>query len=113
MSQVAVITAETLASFRAHLVFEEKSEFTINKYLRDAAGFAAFLGGQALTKEQVLAYKAHLMARGRYLDSSVNSILSSIRALLQFLGRGDCAVKNLRIQEMPFNPEEKCLTGGI
>ena len=110
MSQVDVITAETLASFRAHLIFEEKSEFTIAKYLRDAAGFAAFLGGQALTKEQVLAYKAHLMARGRYLDSSVNSILSSIRALLQFLGRGDCAVKNLRIQEMPFNPEEKCLT---
>ncbi len=106
------IHAEMLAAFRSYLICEEKSELTIAKYLRDVAAFAVFLGEEPLSKEKTLAYKAELMERGRYADSSVNSILSSIRAFLKFIGRSDCMVKNLRIQEMPFNPEEQCLTQG-
>ena len=104
------ITGEMIAEFRSYLISEEKSEFTIAKYLRDVRAFAAFLGGNALTKEGVMAFKTRLMECGEYTDSSVNSILSSVRAFLKFVGREDCCVKNLRIQEMPFNPEEKCLT---
>ena len=110
MLEMTYLNAELIASFRSHLISEEKSEFTIAKYLRDVASFAAFLGNAPLSKEKTLAYKAHLMERGGYADSSVNSILSSVRAFLKFIGRADCDVKNLRIQEMPFNPEEKCLT---
>ncbi len=104
------ITSEVIASFRSYLISEEKSEFTIDKYIRDIAGFASFLGGEPLSKERVLAYKAHLLECGKFADSSINSMISSIRALLKFVGRPDCAVSNLRIQELPFNPEEKNLT---
>ena len=104
------LTGESIAAFRAYLVSEEKSAYTIDKYIRDVTAFAAFLGGEPLSKEKTLAYKTYLMERGGYADSSVNSILSSIRAFLKYIGRSDCDVKNLRIQEMPFNPEEKCLT---
>ena len=104
------ITAEIIASFRSHLISEEKSAFTIDKYIRDATAFASFLGGEPLSKERTLAYKAYLMECGKFADSSINSMISSIRALLKFVGRPDCAVSNLRIQELPFNPEEKNLT---
>ena len=104
------ITAEVIASFRSYLISEEKSSFTVDKYIRDVTAFADFLGGEALSKKKTLAYKAHLMDCGKFADSSINSMISSIRALLKFVGRQDCAVSNLRIQEMPFNPEEKNLT---
>ena len=104
------ITTETIASFRMHLISEEKSWFTIDKYIRDVTEFASFLGGEPLSKERALAYKAYLMECGKFADSSINSMISSIRALLKFVGRSDCAVSNLRIQELPFNPEEKNLT---
>ena len=52
------ITPELIASFRAHLITEEKSSFTIDKYIRDVAAFAAFLGGELLSKEKTLAYKS-------------------------------------------------------
>ena len=113
MSRTAIetyITTDVIASFRTYLISEEKSEFTVDKYIRDAAAFAAFLGGEPLSRERALAYKAHLMECGKFADSSINSMISSIRALLKFIGRTDCAVSNLRIQEMPFNPEEKNLT---
>ena len=104
------ITTEVIDSFRSYLISEEKSTFTIDKYIRDVTAFAGFLGGEPLSKEKTLAYKSHLMECGKFADSSINSMISSIRALLKFVGRQDCAVSNLRIQEMPFNPEEKNLT---
>ena len=54
MSEITYLTAEILASFRSYLIFEEKSEFTIAKYLRDVAAFANFLNGEPLSKELML-----------------------------------------------------------
>ena len=98
-----------ITSFRSLLISEEKSEFTVDKYVRDVSAFASFLGGEPLSKERALAYKAYLMDCGKFTDSSINSMISSIRAFLKFIGRSDCTVSNLRIQELPFNPEEKNL----
>ena len=41
------ITGEQLQAFRQRLVWEEKSPATIEKYLRDAAAFTAWLDGRA------------------------------------------------------------------
>ena len=83
------ITPEIIASFRAHLITEEKSSFTIDKYIRDVAAFAASLSGAPLSKEKTLAYKSHLMECGKFADSSINSMISSIRALLKRCRQGD------------------------
>ena len=44
------ITGEQLQAFRQRLVWEEKSPATIEKYLRDAAAFTAWLDGRAASK---------------------------------------------------------------
>lgn len=102
------VTAGMIAAFKTQLIREEKSAATVEKYVRDAAAFAAYAQGGAVTKENVIAYKAHLQER--YTVRSVNSILVSINRLFAFLGRHDLQVKTLRWQRPVYCPEEKELT---
>ena len=48
MLEMTYLNAELIDSFRSYLISEEKSEFTIAKYLRDIASFAAFLNDAPL-----------------------------------------------------------------
>ena len=99
---------ESINGFKAYLIREEKSELTIEKYLRDVSRFLRWLDRAELTKDRVLAYKAELMER--YAVVSVNSILSSLNSYLAFIGRGDCRVKTIKQQRRAFLSEEKELT---
>lgn len=104
-----ILSMQDLTAYRAYLLREEKSAVTVEKYLRDTNHFLAFAGGKAITKELTVAYKQHLQNRG-YALRSVNSMLSSLNSLLEFLGWDDCRVKNLRCQRQIYCPEEKELT---
>ena len=103
------LTEEGLAGFYAHLVHEEKSTASVEKYLRDARAFFAFVGTDELSKERVMAYKTHLIERG-YAVRSVNSMLVSVNSLLSFLGCSECRVKAIRQQRETYCAEEKELT---
>ncbi len=107
-----IIIERTIQDFRAHLKSEEKSQNTVEKYLRDVRAFAAFAAvqnGEAVTKEAVIGYKQHLIESG-YAIRSVNSVLASLNSLFLFLGWRDCRVKALKVQRQVFCPEEKELT---
>ena len=99
---------ESMADFKAWLIREEKSDLTVEKYVRDAERFLLWLGGAELTKDRVLEYKAGLL--GEYAAVSVNSILSSLNSYFEFLGRGDCRVKTIRHQRQAFLAEDRELT---
>lgn len=62
-----------------------------------------------LSKDATLAYKTHLIDLG-YKTASINSMLSSVNALLRYLGRGDCTVKTLKTQRRIYAPKEQELT---
>lgn len=104
-----ILSAEHLEAFRDHLLREEKSAATIEKYLRDAGTFLKFAPGQRVTKEKTIAYKQDLQDRG-YAIRSINSMLAAVNSLLEFLGWTECKVKNLRCQQQIYCPEEKELT---
>ena len=103
-----IITAKTIAEFKEHLILEERSAATIEKYIRDVKAFSAYTQSAAVTKETVIAYKKHL--QGNYAVRSVNSMLASINGLFAFLGWHDLRVKSLKLQQQVFCPEEKELT---
>ena len=103
-----IITAKTIAEFKEHLILEERSEITIEKYIRDVKAFAAYAQNTSVTKETVIAYKKHLQEH--YAVRSVNSMLASINSLFAFLGWHDLRVKSLKLQQQVFCPEEKELT---
>ena len=102
-----VITAKMIAGFREHLILEERSVATIQKYIRDIKVFAEY-ASEAITKETVIAYKKHLQEH--YAVRSVNSMLASINSLFVFLGWHDLKVKALKLQQQVFCPEKKELT---
>ena len=102
------ITAKAIAEFKEHLILEERSEITIEKYIRDVKAFAKYTQNSAITKETVIAYKKYLQEN--YAVRSVNSMLASINSLFAFLGWHDLKVKSLKLQQQVFCPEEKELT---
>ena len=104
-----ILTSEAIYHFKKYLREEEKSKNTIEKYLRDVRAFAAYLGGAAVTKETVIAYKSRLLAEN-YAVRSINSILASVNSLFAFLGWTDCKVKSIKLQRQVYCPEEKELT---
>ena len=102
------LTQEIISHFKEHLILEERSEATVEKYIRDVTAFSAFANGGEISKEMVIAYKKHL--QGNYAVRSVNSMLASINSLFVFLGWHDLKVKSIKLQQQIYCPEEKELT---
>jgi integrase/recombinase XerD len=102
-------TEEIIQEFEQYLRKEEKSENTVEKYLRDDRAFGAYLNGAEVTKEAVIAYKNKLIA-GHYAVRSINSMLASLNSLFAFLGWHECQVKSIKLQRQIYCPEEKELT---
>lgn len=98
-----------IAVFREHLISEEKSAATVEKYVRDADAFRRFSDGAAITKERIIAYKTALLARGCAVRT-VNSALASLNSLFAFLGWPDCRARHLKMQQGAYCPEEKELS---
>lgn len=104
-----IISEKMIKDFSCCLKSEEKSENTVQKYLRDVRAFAEYLGGAEVTKEAVIAYKSKLLAES-YAVRSINSMLASLNGLFSFLGWTDCRVKSIKLQRQIYCPEEKELT---
>ncbi|MBR6579073.1 MAG: tyrosine-type recombinase/integrase [Clostridia bacterium] len=102
------ITNESIKAFKNHLMDEEKSTATVQKYIRDVVCFSNWLGGRITDKSIVLEYKAYLCEK--YAPASVNAALSSLNSYFAFCGRLDLKVKNLKIQRRLFVKEERELT---
>ncbi len=104
-----VLTNEIVERFNAHLLEEERSPVTIEKYNRDIAALRRFADGREIKKPLVLEYKEHLIEKG-YADRSVNSMLAAINSLFQYLEWYDCRVKSIKLAPEIYRPEEKELT---
>ena len=102
------LTAAKIAEFKAHLMLEERSAATIEKYISDVAAFASYAQSGKITKETVITYKKHLQKC--YAVRSINSMLAGINSLFSFLGWHDLKVKALKLQQQVYCPEEKELT---
>ena len=102
------ITNEQIRSFALHLHEDEKSEATVEKYIRDVSAFSSFLRERELTKQEVMEYKKQISEK--YAPASVNSMLVSINSFLDFIGFHDFRVKLLKIQRQMFVSEKKELT---
>lgn len=104
-----VLLREDIMQFRIWLEQEEKSQKTLEKYMRDVMKFLCFTGGRQVSKELMIAYKQYLIDQN-YAIRSVNSMLAAVNGLLEFLGLHECRVRQLKLQREVFCPEEKELT---
>ena len=102
------ISEESIGAFVDSMRRAEKSERTIEKYRRDVRALRVW-NADEISKESIIAYKKYLTEKG-YAKRSINSMLCSVNAYLDFMGRGDCKVKLLKMQKETFCRAEKELT---
>ena len=102
------ITNELIHSFKNYLIEEEKSENTVEKYIRDITFFKAWLCDQEVTKILALEYKKELCAK--YAPASVNAAISSLNNFFAFMEWHDIRIKALKIQKQIFSSKDKELT---
>lgn len=105
------LTKEDMRKFRDHLIDEEKSGATLEKYLRDTEAFFAFANGRPVTKELAMAWKEALIGKN-YAPNSINSMLASLNSLLSFMNWQHCRVSCMRIQRQAYCSDRKELTKG-
>lgn len=103
-----LLTNDTIGKFKLQLITDEKSDATIEKYIRDLHAFKIFLKGRELCKELVLQFKRFLIEN--YAPASVNSMLSSVNSFFDFAGWYELKVKTLKIQKKIFADKDKELT---
>lgn len=97
-----------LLKFKKHLLAEEKSKATKEKYIRDVYAFLNWLSDNELCREQVIKYKTCITEK--YAPASVNSIISSLNSFFNFIGKQNLRIKALKIQRQIFSSPDKELT---
>lgn len=103
-----IITQENIQAYKNHLIDEEKSSLTLEKYIRDITVFSEWIGNKPIEKTDVLSYKEYLTEN--YAPASVNSMLSSINSFFAFNEWYNLKVKTLKIQRQIFSGEDKELS---
>lgn len=102
-----ILNQAQITEFIRWMGTEEKAASTREKYLHDIQRFSAWLEGRPVTKETVTGWKEHLVER-HYAVTTINSALSALNGLFQYLGWNDCHAKFLRVQRRTFrNPDRE------
>lgn len=100
-----IITNSMIGDFVNFLRSDEKSDNTIEKYLRDVRTFAVFTESREISKTVVMEFKASLV--DGYEITSANSMIAAVNAFLRFMGWVDCCIKQFKVQKKAFCSEDK------
>lgn len=95
------LTKSCIMEFAENLHDLERSERTIEKYLRDVQRFAEFVGRSEISKKIVVAFKEDL--RRTMSPVSANSVLAAVNSFLRFAGVSEFCVKTFKVQRRLFS----------
>ena len=99
----------SLKEYEQHLRENERSEHTIEKYLRDVRSFLGWKGEQELTRQLMIRWKQSLVDAG-YQVRSINSMLASVNSYLRFIGQESCRTGNLKLQRQLYSKPQQELS---
>lgn len=102
------ITLNLIHQYKNFLIDEEKSEVTIEKYVRDINAFTTWLKDRELTKSLVLEYKSKLI--DEYSPATVNSVIAALNGFFTYNEWYSLRVKSLKLQRQLFCKSERELT---
>lgn len=99
------ITNEEIKRFEHYLIFQEKSEATVRKYVLAIERLAGFLGSRDVTKELLIIYRKKLEESLK--AQTINGVISAINSWLTFSGKEELKLKHLKVQRRIFLSEER------
>ena len=76
--------------------------------MRDVTAYIKWLDGREMSKELMIQYKSELCER--YEPASVNTMLASLNAYLDFIGHPEYKVRNIKIQKSTYIEPKRELT---
>lgn len=104
-----LLNKEMISEFERYLYEQERSRATIDKYVRDLKKLFSYLSEDLeLNKDKMIQFKQELT--NHYKATSINSILAAVNHFLEFVGAGECRVKQVRIQKKLFCQQERELS---
>lgn len=115
---MGAIHYQYLIEYERYLRREERSNGTIEKYLRDVKQFVRWiesknegktLRGDEETKEKAAEWKLSLLEAG-YRPVTVNSMVAAVNSFFRFMGWMDCKIRFLRVQKQNFRQKNRELT---
>lgn len=95
------IIREKLEAFSEYLREQERSEHTVEKYIRDVRRFAEYVGCVELSKPLVLGFKDNL--RREMSPISANSVIAAVNCFLKFMGFSELCVRAFKLQRRLFS----------
>ncbi len=95
-----IITNLLIKNYKLHLLEEEKSKSTQEKYIRDINAFNIWICSKDVNKEKVLEYKVYLC--NKYKLTSANSVISSLNSFFNYNKWYDCKLKTVKFQKQYF-----------
>lgn len=100
---------EDMLKWENHLIEEERSRLTIEKYVRDLHKLYDALGDEKkIDKKVLIQWKESL--KETYAMRSVNSILAAVNNFFLFMGWNDLCLKTCRIQKEVYERKNKELS---
>ena len=106
---VHCLTNEQILAFSTALFRAERSQATVEKYLRSVRAFFLYQKDRPVTKDNVMAWKRYLQREENYSPSTVNASLAAINDLFAFLGWSDCRAHYLKVQHrLSGTPDRSC-----
>lgn len=103
-----IVSESNIEQFQIYLTEQEKSEATIQKYVREINELKRYLSNRPITKALIIDYRKFLQKRNK--AATVNGKLCAINKYLQYFQLHDCMVKLLKIQKTSFLDEERELS---
>lgn len=103
------LTKEAIAKFSEELALQERSSATIQKYTRDLEKLRAFAGESIGEKEQLIAFKSHLLQKG-YAPASINAALAAVNQYLKQGGYPQWQLRFVKVQRDVFRSRERELS---
>ena len=95
-----------LIEYKKHLILAEKSQSTIEKYMREIQRFYhALPPNKQIDKETVIHFKESLIEN--YAVSTANSIIAALNGLFAFMGWHELKVKPFKVQRRIFRDKNK------
>ena len=94
--------------FKNHLISNEKSDATVERYMRDVTAYIKWLDGREMSKELMIQYKAKLV--DSYEPASVNTMLASLNSYFDYIGHPEYKVRNIKIQKSTYIEPKRELT---
>lgn len=87
----------------------ERSEATVEKYVRALCAYMTWLDGGSPSRESAAAWREHLVESG-YSVSSVNAMVAAVNGYFRFAGAPEMQIKPLRMQRRMFREDRRELT---